>query len=275
MSSRIYYVNSLQRISGTSSHFSYVIGIPAEANYDRCTVLQANIPLSYYIIQKGFSSFLVVEFDDTNVFVDIPVGNYNASSFAKVVGDCMTAASLSGYTYTLTFPNAFVQANTGKFTYTVSGNGTFQPYIVMQPNSPYEQLGFDRVSDNFFVSNTLVSSNVVSFVPETNILIHSDIVNTSEQDHDILQCIFNDNSTPLSNIVYHAYHPQDSSKPMRTNQSNVYWFSITDENDNELDLNGLNCVFTLLLYKRDNASDIIKNYVKWKAAGDQATPSVK
>lgn len=264
ISSRLFYINSISRLSGTPSHFSYLVNIPKESGFDRAVVLQANIPVSYYIIQQGYNEFIMIG-EDGPTPITIPIGNYSATSFATTLSSLMTSQSQSGYSFTVTFPNAFVQANTGKFTFAVSGN-TMQPSVVMTENSPYEQLGFDRNSTNTFVANKLISSNVVSFIPETNILLHSDIVDTAQQDHDILQTIMADNSTPMANAVYHAYSPEYTSKPLRTNQANVYWFSLTDENNKQIDLNGVNCVFTLLLYKKDNTNDMIRNYLKWRAA---------
>ena len=45
---RILYVNSANRLSGTSNAFSIQLNIPAHEQYNKITVLEANIPISYY-----------------------------------------------------------------------------------------------------------------------------------------------------------------------------------------------------------------------------------
>lgn len=105
---------------------------------------------------------------------------------------------------------------------------------------------------------------MVKFVPEDSLYIHSDIV--SDGDSDVLQEIFNGNSVPLSNAVYQCFDVQGYSKALRTNKSNIYWFALNDENGKRIDLNGLNMVFTLLLFKRDNMSDLLKAFMKMQMA---------
>ena len=51
LASKIFYVNSELRSTGTSDNFSFAINLPQQ-KFDRVCVLQASIPQSYYIIES-------------------------------------------------------------------------------------------------------------------------------------------------------------------------------------------------------------------------------
>ena len=170
--SRIYYVNSINRISGTCGDFSYQIGLPSGSAFDRVCVLQADIPISYYLVPPNYNTFVLSE-NGVSVTVTVPVGNYNANSFATVLTDLLNASSPNGWVYTVTFPSGFNTVSTAKYTFSVNSGQTASFTFT---NALYEQFGFNTNSTISFTSS-VVSANVVSFVPETSLIIHSDIVN--------------------------------------------------------------------------------------------------
>ncbi|RZI45299.1 hypothetical protein [Candidatus Finniella inopinata] len=186
------------------------------------------------------------------ISVSIPPGNYNALTFATVLSRAMTTASLHSWVYQISFPNGYVQANTGKFTITVTGNGNLppgnanQPSLIFDTNSVYEQMGFTQ-GTFAFTSNSLESPNVICMVPETNILIHSDICDNGSDD--VLETVYYNNNQPLSNATFQCNDVLNWSKKLRTNQSNTYTFSITDEHNFELNLNGRNVLFSIILFR--------------------------
>ena len=53
------------------------------------------------------------------------------------------------------------------------------------------------------------------------------------------------------------------SKILRSNLDSVFRFTLTDKDGNNIDLNGGNVLITLLLYKKDDFSNIFKNYLKY------------
>jgi hypothetical protein len=262
LSSQIYYVNSTNRLSGTNGHFSYQIQLPPNCDFDHVCLLAANVPISYYMVPTGYNTFVLTERKsgvDTLTTITIPIGNYTVNSFKTVLATLLNAASPNHWTYAITFPNAYTSVQTGKFTYTVTGQLTGDYSSFTFTNALNELMGFVENSTNQIIGS-LVSTNVISFVPETNIIIHSDIC--ADGRSDILGEIFNNNSVPLSNACYQCPDVSGYSKPFRTLTSNVYSFSLTDEHGRNLDLNGLNCVFTLILFKQDNLTNIIRNYLK-------------
>ena len=253
LSGKIYYVNSVNRLTGTNGHFSYKFNIPSGSNFDRVVMLQANIPISYYLVPLEYNTFLLTE-NGTTVTVTIPPGNYNVLSFRTLLVKLLNDASPNGIQYDMAFSNT-----TGKFTWT-STSTVWQPSFTFIKESLFEQFGFPENSTQTFVSGFLTSLNVVSFLNESSLFIHSDIVEA--EGDDILQEIFNNNSAPFSNATYQCNDTLGYAKRLRTNQSNIYHFSITDEDGRQINLNGVNCVFTILLFKKDNLSKLIRDYMK-------------
>lgn len=196
--------------------------------------------------------------------VSISPGNYTRRSLANQLSTIMTAGSLSeGYalTYTITVPNTASTADTGKFTYTVTGIGIESVSVTMpDTNTPSQQLGLDQgTSSDFTISpgNTsgfVVSQNVCKLQAEDTIFIRSDICDngsaSSLSDSGVLQEVFA--CVPdLSAIVFQVGNAggiHANKKTLRNNKSNTFRFVITDENGDELDLNGLNVVFSLICF---------------------------
>lgn len=249
--SRIYYINSARRESGTNSRFNYKIQIPENSGFDRVCVLQASIPISFYLVQDGFNTFSLTENFIIRT-VTVPVGNYNVQNFITTV---LALLNTGTFVYTMA-----VSVMTGKFTYSVSGNSGSQPIFTFTSHL-YQQFGFTENSVNTFVGDTMISTNVVNFIPEGTIFIHSNIVNEYT---DVLQEIYSNNTVPFSNVIYQMTTDIDTySKQLSTDRSNTFSFVIMNEDDQELDMNGQNLLLTLLLYKKNDLTWHFKKFAKW------------
>jgi hypothetical protein len=202
---------------------------------------------------------------DSSVQITVPPGNYNTASFAATIPLLLNIASPNLWTYNMTFPNGFTSPQTGKFTFLVSGPTGADYASFSFTNQLNEQFGFAANTTNAFASNKLVSVNVVTFIPETSIIVHSDIVD--DGDSDVLEIILSNNNIPLSNATYQCHDVGAYSKKLRTNQSNSYSFSLTDEHGKQLDLNGLPCMFELILFKQDTLRDYVKDLVRVGLSG--------
>ena len=260
LASKIFYVNSEERQAGTSSNFSFKVDMPKE-KFDRVCVLQASIPQSYYIVEPFANIFILRELG-ADLTVTIPVGNYNVFSFATSVSSLLTTASTHGWVYTMTYPNSFSQANTGKFEFAVTGNGVDQPSLKFS-NELHEQFGFERFVYYPFIASALESVNVVSFVPETRLFIHSDMGINYDDGDSVLQEIYGNNVAPLSVMSYQLTTDVSAySKQIRSDGNNIYHFWLTNKNGDQIDLNGQDVLITLLVYKRDNFTEVFKNYIQ-------------
>jgi len=76
---------------------------------------------------------------------------------------------------------------------------------------------------------------------------------------DILQEVYAENSIPFSNLVYNCKVPGLYAKKLRNNTSSLFNFSLCDEHDKEVDLNGHEICVTLILYRRE---DLTKTFQK-------------
>ena len=152
------------------------------------------IPKSYYLVPKNHS-FRLIE-GNSSVSITIPEGDYLLNTFRFVIQNLLNQNSPNGYIYTVTFPSITTQANTGKFTYNVSGNGSIQP-IFSFTNQIYEIMGFEKNSTNTFVNNTITSTNVVKLQVKDKIHINTDIIEGNNNGFSVLQEI---NAT--SNVDY-------------------------------------------------------------------------
>ena len=245
------YVDSEERISGTSSNFSYAIDIPDGAKYDTCCVLSMIIPRSYYLIRSG-QNRAVITIDGVEYPFEVSPGNYNANNFAEAL-----LAILNGIapaSFTIAFSTI-----TGKYTYKYTGPATVV-FDFEDPSRLGHQMGFDEVSVNQFHQQNgtavLSSKNVVNFVSTSTLFLHSDIVNDGT---DILQEVYAENSIPFSNLVYNCKVPGLYAKKLRNNTSSLFNFSLCDEHDKEVDLNGHEICVTLILYRRE---DLTKTFQK-------------
>lgn len=261
--SRFFYIDSNQATSGTAGNFSYTMFQDINT-YTHCVVTQASFPISYYIVRDGTNTFTLIE-NGTSVTISVPVGNYNVNSFQTVLTSLLNDNSPNIYTYAVSFPNQFSTTSTLKYTFTVSGNGSVQPIFSFPSTSLlYEQFGFKKQSINTFDSNSLSSVNVVSFVPETTLFIHSDI--SENYQDDILQEIYNNNSTVGGYCVYQLTGPPEVyAKRLQSKSSNTFKFFITDEAGNIIDFNGLNVLITIMLFQKDNSLDVLKKFIQHQA----------
>ena len=255
--SRIFYINSRNRNSGTDSNFLYSINLKEYTDFTHCCILQAEIPKSYYLVPEGKNTFTLEE-DGKTAEITIEAGNYNRKNFATYLQTILNNQSPNGYTYTVSYTTA---PDTGKFIYSVSGNSNIQPGFILT-TYVYEQLGLNPNETHSFTSDTLTSTNVVKFQREDSIYLHSSLVGKDE--NNVIQSFFT-SSQDFDNITYTCPDIEAFSKPVIPN-ADTYSFYLTDEDDQELDLNGQNFNIVLLLYKKEDTNELIRRYIKFRVS---------
>ncbi len=252
------YINSNNRLTGTSSDFTVNLAFDANMEYDRCAVLQVSIPQSYYLIELGQNTFTLIE-GNKQATVTLAAGNYNRRSLSTVLTSILTSSSPNSWIYSVTYPNVATQVDTGFYTYTVSGN-TSQPSFVFSQFC-YDALGFSENSTNNFVSNTLISTNVTKLVPADQLFLHSDIC--SNKNDDVIQDIYASGAVTYSSILFQNFDVESYSKTFISNKNNAYRFYLTDSNNLAINLNGQNMVITLLLYKKNSIWNMLNGFLKY------------
>ncbi len=241
------YINSRDRLHGTDENFTYNINFPDGLDFTHVVCLNVLVPKSYYLIQSGgVENILFLQENATTVTVTVPIGSYLLNSFRTTLSTLLTAASPNGLTYTLTYP-ALSGADTGKWTYTQT-NGAIQSSIIVNEHF-FEPLGFFSGSTNLFTGTTLVSTCVIKLQSEDRLIIHSNIAANPTID-DVLISINSTTSINYSSIAWDNPAPEFYSHLLSSQRNNVYSFSLTDENGELIQLNGLNMNLTLLLYRK-------------------------
>jgi hypothetical protein len=265
---KIVYVDSGNQLTSSTNIWNAKLDINFQEDYDRITVLQAMIPVSYYVIGVGANTFTLKE-GSTSIVITISPANYNVFNFATIVGGLMTTNSPNGYIYTITYPNNYTQPDTGIFTYSVNSIANTVSLIFPAGSPIADQFGFFTGSTNIFSisgSNQIIQSTaVVNFIPENSLMIHSNICDgeTTSNLSDVLITIYGFNVQPYSTITYVNPCPLETSRRLASRDRNLI-FSITDENNNFISMNGQNIQLTLMFYKEETINKSIEQYIGMK-----------
>jgi len=263
---RFYYINSGNALSSTSNSFSTILQIPTDKYFDKVTVMQVALPISYYLIQSGYNTFTLRE-NSTSVLITIPAGNYNINAFCDVVSALLIANSPNHLTYTMTFSSSFTQAETGLITYSVNSSTVTCSFIFSSANPVNEQFGFSTGSTVSFIagsgSSSLVSQHVCSFVPENTIFINSNLVGGDQGYDSILQEVYNQNQIPFSFIAWTNPDPLTYAKTLSTSRSQAVSFSFVNELGFPLYFNGVNVAITLCLFRSNNFYAKAESLIKY------------
>jgi len=241
------YIDSKKRLSGTDSSFTYEIKYPPGITYKYCCILRIAIPKSYYLINKPNNYFTLRE-NGVDTRIEFPIGNVGRSLFVVNANTLLNSNSPNHWTYNITY-SGVEDLDDGKLGLTVSVDGVplgeNDSASLIFYDGLYEQFGFERNSVNTFVDGFMESVNVVKFQAEDTLYLHSDLVTKSK--NEVLQDVFVANSLPFSNIVWECNDMHCNTKEMNGNNESAR-FSLTDENDMPISLNGRNMTFTLLFY---------------------------
>lgn len=255
---QIIYVNSRNKQEGsTHEDFSISLDIDLSKHYDRVCMLSASIPKSFYIVQSN--DYFILDEGGLQANITISAGNYTRNSLASSLQTALNTASPNNYSYTVNYRQIQTSYDDGKFYFTTDGiDCSFIFNTTM-----YEVLGFEPNETYNFSAGTLTSSNVVNLQKENVIYIKSDIVD--EQDG-ILQHVYGNSNASYSHIIFENSHVLETSKKFRGRNNNisVYNFMIVNENGVKLQLNGVNWVCVLMLYKSDNINDVWRKYIEYK-----------
>jgi len=258
------YIDSSERASGTDTAFvSAPVLISGQNSYNSVVVSQISIPKSWYNVPASYNYFTLVE-NGVQTTITIPAGNYNRNSLVAVLPALMTAASTLGKSYTMSYPNVTAAADTGKYTF------SYTPYnlghtisIKVNGVSMFQQLGFARFSTNTFNDATgkLFSTNVINFQLINSIYIASDMCVEEGK----LQELHNVGISQSNAFIFFQQYDYDiNTKQLLTNTNNSWQFSLTDQFERDIDLNGVPWSMSVILYKRDDLHQVQKENLKIK-----------
>lgn len=247
--------DSRLRTSGTNSSFaSQPIDLGIN-NYNSVCLLQASIPKSFYNMPAPFNSFVLRE-NGIDTTITIPEGNYTKLNLSTTLSSLLTTNSSQGWTYVVSYPN-YTLVDNFKYTFTVSGNGGNQPSLIFSEGTPNRQLGFDENTTNTFTGDVLTSTNAVNLAYILRMYIATDLVENA--DNSYLQEILNVGGTAPQGIInYTNYDIQFNSKDYNRSGATSWRFTLLDDYGQIIDLNGVNWVFTVVFYQRNDTDEILR-----------------
>ena len=274
----ICHLDSDQRLSGTHSQFAYKITLP-NRNYDRVAVLSASVPKSFYLVSESKSrpnkKIFILNEGLSSVNIELEDGNYSIRSLSIHLQAKLNIHSPGGFTYTVSYPGAD-DIQTGKLTFSVSGNVGLQPSIEFpEDSSMYKIMGFNQNSVNTFSDDVLYCNNVV-VLSINEIFIKTNLVQaeTNSVSDDIIASLNVINSPDYSAIAYMPNNIVFSSKPLSKGFSHTYNFIITDNDDQLLDLNGVSCNIDLVFFKWNDVPAMNKKNMMMSWYKDIATSAL-
>ena len=259
-----YYINSTDRISGTDTNFTCKKLDFNNMPFTHCCVKQAGIPKVFPNIPTSYNTFTLIEKGISRT-ITLEVGYYNKNTMMAVLPALLNSASaLNGnnWVYTMSYRTS-LQVQNFKFTFSVSGNGGFQPSFDFTENQVFLQLGFD-VGTHEFSASSLVSDNIINFNPTSKLYIKSNLVSSSNDS--VLQEIFSCDLVGFGSSIY--YENQGNvdldSKVLVGNKNDTFNIQLVNENNQLVDLQGQNWSFSIVFYVRSDTQELIREDLKIK-----------
>lgn len=211
--------------------------------YNQISLIHAQIPISYYTINDNNNLFVL----STGSYT-LTNGNYNATSFKTMF------LSLLGTGWTMTLDTA-----TGKFTLTKTGG-----YTILASTTCYKILGLAK-NTSYTATSSLTMPFPCNFLGPNRLKIKSAVFKTDNLDtnsnghNELLATI------PVDEAQYAliTYENLIGFKNTITNTDiNYIDITITDEDDNYLNFNGIDIYLTLqidsIIQDFENNSDLVE-----------------
>ena len=239
----VVYINSYDRLSGTSSSFTADVSqqVKPVNDYDSIVLLNASIPKSYYLVNNYSNTFQISESGYPTRTITLVNGNYSLTALRSALNTLIAAAGLQ-FTYVFS-----ISQITGKSTFTSSGTGCA---LIFGANSPWRILGFNKATYNIPLvgsAYTVTSPNVVNLQLTNTIDIMSNVV-----DKGILSSVIPSQSD-FGAILFIERNAGLVSKQLISRQFNSIQIYLLDGITGQpIDLNGLDVQMTLVLYKKNN-----------------------
>jgi len=264
-----FIVDSKKRDSGTVSNFTHQFEMQNHHTFNQVAMISCRIPKTYYLAQSntGILSFNV---DEGGIIrtVTVPEGNYSYESFRYVIEGLLNGVT-AGYVYVMSFPNEATEAQTNKYTFTLTGTPPSQPIFIMTDNSDriVELLGFEDNAINTFNANVLSSSKPVRFEYTAYVTVRSSISRnggSSAEDSAVLARIPVGNVGFNDYIEYNMVSLEDSSRILTNSTNNSFSFSLYDDRDELINLRQHHWSCTVMVYEYNNASELSINDLRLK-----------
>lgn len=252
-----FIIDSEDRISGDIESFEVKLEVKPNNTYDSVALVHCGIPKSYYNVDSINNEFTFIE-NGSSYTIYVPVGEYTKTNLPAIWKAAMDAESLaqnpsSPWTYSIIW-NSFTYK--WEFTVTDHASRALVPAtsgLSFSGHQTHDILGFtDEATYNYNSSGFLTSDNVVHFQRTNYITIKSNICHNNGNnapDSQILARIPVKNVEFGQLITFDLIQLNDGTKAVANNRRNLYNFSLYDDHDSLLYLNGRDWFLTLFLYE--------------------------
>lgn len=224
-------IRSNQRLSGTPTNFQ--IQLADNLRDSSYKLNYASIPVSFYTVTSSNNTFYWSE-GSTAITCTLTPGFYTATSLASSLGTAMTSAGTQ--TYTISYSNI-----TALITITAGSNFS----ITMGTNTTNSLASITGFNTNLSANTSQTAPNIVNLSPITALQVNIEHLSN------FTDCSFNSSTffipvtgNPLDII---QYTPPDQFPQYITfsGQRQIVSVSLTDQNSQAINLNGLDFFFIL------------------------------
>jgi hypothetical protein len=227
----------------------------------------------------------------SSALITVPLGFYNSINFPIQMKSLLETASPNNLTYEVTYPDPTTERDTRKFTYKCLDNtgaldiSFFFPTVIRNSSSGVckindtsrisEIMGFTNETNAGIKTFALESGTIYSLTSEyvadfeltKYITIKSNIAldqGNATGDNAILGVIpvFD---VPNGGVInYELQQLEDESKFLSNNNNNIYSFSLWDDHDERMKLNGINWFVKLFMYEYNPFYELAINDIRIK-----------
>ena len=252
--------SSQDRQSGSNNDFKSNPVDLGQSNYNSVALVQASIPRTFYNIPNNYNKFTLEE-NGSFIEIELPIGSYNKSNLLNTIQTYLNNFSPNGFTYTVSYSPTNL-GDTFHYTFTVSENSGIQPSFIFT-DSLFRQLGFNINESYSFVDNVLESSNCIDLSYINRCKIKTDMIQSNDG---TLELILNYGSYQMLSFCYFQQNNYDlNTRAFNQNNKTSWNFSLLDEYNQLIDLNGIPFSFSVVFYERNNSHELLQNELKMKS----------
>lgn len=241
---KIISIDSNLKTQGTSDNFRVNFETPFNNDFTRISVLEAQIPKSYYLFNSTDDTTInVVEITGTlsyNITITAD-RNYTASQLASEIQAKLLAGSLASGN-TLAFTCSYV-TETGKF---LINSGSAAQQFSITPISALMKKYTGITPNTLSVLGIVNSDNVANMHRTDAILIRSSLANNYNDN--ILLNVYPNNTQNFGVIAYQTQDADKASCELTNNHANSIDIQLMAQDGSALDFNGASITLRCVLY---------------------------
>ena len=243
-------------VQSTSSAINATLNIDINKKFTHCALSSCSIDKTFYGLPVD--SILTITENGVNTNITFVKGNYSYKSFMAVFNAAVIPPTTS-WTYAVTYPDIRLSNDTGKFSFSVSGNGGLQPsFLVSSSVHLAKMFGLNLGVSTAFSGSALNSTNVINFQSHDALIVRSSLVNNREK---ILAEIFSTGNMYYSSILWQNSNFELNSKEITALNSNSITFNITPFDGDNLEMNGGQITLCIVLFRKNPVDEIIKRWI--------------